>query len=623
MGRDNDLIPRFWFCLLFTFPFFVRKIDPMIGWLLATIVLAVGNWSYFKRAWQHKVSIYMLFSVSVGVLYLYSLFEGLFSAAPVQYYGAVASVTVLIHLEQLFEQHVLKKAARGMDRLIEKTPKMARKLFIDGHTEEVALDKIKEGDSVRVTAGELMPVDGVVYSGDCDVDESLITADAKPVHKDLGSSVFAGTKNLQGTCLVRVTRAGNHSIHAQMVEIATAALDAPSLKPQLADKMTFGVIVGAVFFSCIGFFFWSLFSGLASAVVVVSALCIALCPCALVLSSQLIKKIAVGEAVSQGIIMRSIGMLEEVAKCTSLVVNKNGTLTVGKPSIASVDPVAGVATDELLRLAASLEAKSIHPYARCILERAGTLTEALFEVEELQEVSGLGVKGKIDDEECLIGDEKLMQAIDLGYHKVRAEDMRKQGYIVLFCARGGKLAGIIVLSDPIRRGVKESVKEFKRHGFQLFCLSGDRRITVVQLVNALGFDRFQAEAPAEQKIHTVKKLQKEGKMVLMIGDPAKDLPALCQANVGVALGTKGKLHQENAPISLLEGTLASALRLLNLGKATNRIMTQNLVLCALYTAVVLLLALSGALSPNQGAICMLASTVVIGFSSLRLQKSLS
>lgn len=618
MERDKDLVPRFWFCVLFTFPFFVRKIDPTIGWLLATIVMVVGNWSFFKRAWQQKISTHMLFSLSVGILYLYSLLDGLLSAVPVHFYGTVAMVTVLINLEQLFEQHIEKKASSAFDALIAKTPKSARKLFIDGHTEEVSLDKIRDGDSVRVQAGELIPVDGVVYSGDCDVDESLINGDSKPVHKELGSVVYAATKNLHGTCLVRTVRAGAQSLHSQMIEIATSAINAPSLKPQLADRISFGVIVGAFFFSCVGFFFWSLFSGLANAVLVASAICIAVCPCALLLSSLLLKKIAIGKAASQGIVMRSTSMLEEVAKCTSLVVNKNGTLTVGKPAIASLDPADQITADELLRVAASLEAKSIHQYAKCILERAGSLTEALFEVEDLEEVSGLGIKGKIDDEECLIGDEKLMQAIDLGYLKVRAEDMRKQGYIVLFCAKGNRLLGIIVLSDPIRRGVKESLKEFKNHHFQLFCLSGDRRITVVQLVGSLGFDRFQAEAPAEQKIHTVKKLQKEGRMVLMIGDPAKDLPALCQANVGVALGTKGKLQQENAPISLLEGTLASALRLLNLGQKTRRIATQNLILCCGYTAVILLMALSGSLGPSQGALAMLISTIVIGYSSLRL-----
>lgn len=618
MERDKDLIPRFWFCLLFTFPFFVRKIDPTIGWLLATIVLVVGNWSFFLRGWKYKLSKEMLFSVSVGVLYIYSLFEGLLSANPILLYSQVASVTMIILLEQLFEQHADDQATQALQSLIQKTPTIARKLFSDGHTEEVAVDVLKDGDSIRVAQGELFAVDGVVYSGDADVDESLITGDAKLVHKELGSAVYAATINHKGTCLVRAIRSGKQSLFFQMLELITKTIAQPASQMQFAEKISSGAIVAAVMCSCVGFFFWSLFSGLANAVLVVSAICIAACPCALLLSSLLVKKLSIVGLAKQGIVVKSFEAFVEVAKCTMLVVNKNGTLTVGKPSIASLDPADGVLADELLKVAASLEATSVHAYAKCILERAGSLNESLFKVDELQEVSGLGIKGVIDDEVCVIGDERLVQGLELGYHKTRAEDMRKQGYIVLFCAKGQKLLGILVLSDPIRRGVKESVKEFKIQGFGLFCLSGDRRITVVQLVNALGFDRFQAEAPAEQKIFTVKKLQNEGKQVLMIGDPVKDAAALCQANAGVALGTKGNLLQEQAPITLLAANLTSALDLVAYAKKTNGIMTQNQFISIAVTVIAVLLALFGALTPVEGGVYMLISTVILGYNSLRL-----
>ncbi len=620
---DKDLIPRFWFCVLFTFPFFVRRIDPTIQWLLATIVLVVGNWSFFQRAWTQKLSRYTLFSVSVTILYVYSLFEAFLAKTPQLLYGMAASVTVLILLEQLFEQHIHEKGSAALRKLNSKEPKKAHKLFVDGHTEEVAVTTLKEGDTVRVTPGDIVPVDGVIFSGEALVEESFISGSEIPVRKELGSAVYAAAKNLEGTCLVRAIRAGKQSLHSQMIEIARVALQSSSPLLKKVDKIASSIIFGLLVLSCVSFFFWSLFSDFANAALVVSSLCIAVCPCALVLAGSLVRRVAIGEAANQGIVIKSSSALEEVARCTILVVNKNGTLTVGKPVIASLDPVEGVSSDELLKIAASLEATSIHPFGRCIVEKAGILDEPLFSVDALQEVSGLGIKGKIDQQECLIGDEKLMQDIDLSYLKVRAEDMRKQGYIVLFCAKGQKLLGIVVLSDPIRRDVKDSVKAFKAEGFQLFCLSGDRRITIVQLVNTLGFDRFQAEAPTEQKIFTIKKLQKEGKVVLMVSDPATDSAALSQANAGVALGTKGNMLEEGAPITLLDPTLSSALRLLAFSKKTRQILNQNIVLSCGYMVVVFFMALFGSLGPSHGAFYMLLSTMVIGYNSLRLSQSSS
>ncbi len=615
---DKDLIPRFWFCLLFTFPFFVRRIDPSIQCLLATIVLAVGNWSFFQKAWQQKVSTYTLFSLSVGILYIYSLFEGLFSAAPVLYYGMVASVTMVILLEQLCEQHIRTKASLSLTKLVQRAPTKAHKLLIDGRSEEIEVADLKNGDTIRLGADDIVPVDGVIFSGDCDVEESLISGDTKLVHKVLGSTVYAASKTIKGSCLVRAVRTGKDTFYAQMQEIVNQSIVTPSSMQEIIDKIAFAQIIGAIVLSIILFLFWTLFSGLANAVLVVSALCISICPCAILLASSVVKKISLREAARQGIVIRSVKAFENLAACDILVANKNGTLTVGKPSIVSVDPSEGVVADELLLIAASLEAKSHHPYAVCIVEKAAAIDHTLFKVEELQEVPGLGIKGKIDETLCLIGDEKLMQGIDLGFHKMRAEDMRKQGYIVLFCAKGQKLLGVIVLSDPIRRGVKETLKSFKEEGIGLFCLSGDRRITVVQLVNALGFDRFQAEAPATQKILTVKKLQNEGKTVLMIADPINDAQALNQANAGVALGTRGQLLNEAWPISLLDANFTSALRLLNLSKSLQSINKQNIFISCSTTFILLIMATFGSLGPSHGAFYMMISVLVVGYNSLRL-----
>ncbi|MCE5294546.1 MAG: heavy metal translocating P-type ATPase [Chlamydiales bacterium] len=616
---NRDLVPRFWFCLLFTFPFLVRKIDPLIGALLGTIVLVVGNWSFFYRAYKNPFSVYTLFCMSVGLLYVYSVLEALLASAPVPYFGMVASVTTIILLEQLVEQNMLKIAASSLKSFVDKAPLIAHKLFNDGRIVEVKVEEVKEGDSVRVTQGDIIPVDGVIFSGDAFVDESFITSDKKPVLKELGAQVFAGSINRKGTCLVRAIRSGTNSLHAQVAELAKKDDSSSSGQFQLADKIATGAIFVTIALSCICLLFWSLFSGVANGVLVASTLAIGLCPCALLLSNALIKSMAIGEAALQGFAIHSMKALGEIATCNILVVNKNGTLTVGKPTLASLDPVSGVTANELLQIAAGLESNSTHAYAKTILDKAKGLDIPSIEVEDVQEVPGLGIQGKIGEDVCLIGDEKLMQSIDLGYHKNRAEDMRKQGYVVLFCARASKLLGILVLSDPIRRDVKDSLKKFKEEGFTLFCLSGDRRIAVVQLVHSLGFDRFQAEAQRTQKVYTVQKLQKEGKKVLMIGDPLIDLEALNQADAGVALGTKGDLLAEHAPISLLGGNLSSALHLLAFGKKIKNILFQNITFSCVYMFIIACLTLLEYLGPTYGAICTLVSTIIISINTLRLQ----
>ncbi|MBS0636279.1 MAG: cation-translocating P-type ATPase [Verrucomicrobia bacterium] len=521
------------------------------------------------------------------------------------FYKLVATVTILILLEQLFESYFLRDVDSILERLSNEMPKTANKLLIDGRSEVVAVDALKEGDTVRIVEGEWVPVDGVLFSGEADVEEY-----GQTVHKVIGSHLYAASKVVKGTALVRTIR--EKSLHSQRVEIASTV----SFQQQIPDLLF--IVLGGL--ACLIFLFSALFSGFADGAAHISAVLLAVCPAALLLSDQLVKKATLAQAALDGIVIRSFKVFSEAANCNMLVVNKNGTLTVGRPSIVSLDHVEGVNPDELLQVAASLEAAAVHPYAQCIVERAVGQNIALVEAENLEEVSGLGVKGKIAGEVCQIGDEKLLGHIDLSFYKTRAEDMRKQGYIVLFCAKGHKLLGIIVLTDPVRRDVKDTLKAFKNERFTLFCLSGDRRITVVQLVGALGFDRFQSEAPSAQKIYTVQKLQKEGRRILMVGDPHKDEAALVQANVGAALGTKGDLLQEKAPIVLLQGNLSSALTLFNLAKLSSSVMTQNRSLAYAFMAIFGLLALFGVIGPVYAAVYMLLSTLFVGLNTLRLQK---
>lgn len=590
-STNKDLIPRFWFCLLFTFPFFVRRLDVAVEWPLATIVLVAGNWSFFLAAKSDRYSKYMLFCVALALLYLYGL------------YGMVATVTLFVLLQEIFVHHITMRAKEAVAKLLARAPKKAKKLFLDGRTEEISCDEIKDDDTFRVAPGELVPVDGVLFSGDGVVDESFITGSDRPVEKVLGSQVYAATKNLKGTFLVRTIRTTKKSIYSQLVALAQ---DEPTGESGKA------FVVAAFAVAGVGFLFWALFSSLANAVLVASTLLVGLAPVAFILSSRLIKLAALGQAASQGIALRPGVTLDQVAACTTLVVNKNGTLTTGKPTIVSIDPANGATQGELLQVAASLEANSIHPYAVAIVDKAVHLSQLVVEVLQRQEVQGLGVKGVIGQDLCLIGDEKLVEGLELGYHKARAEDMRKQGYIVLFCAKGQKLLGCIVLSDPVRSDVKDALKAFKEEGFTLFCLSADRRVTVVQLVNALGFNRFQAEATAPQKVATIKKLQSEQRRVLMIGDPLE------QADVSVSLGTKGDLLQEKASITLLDPTLSAAVRLLALSKQYARIDRQNRLFIYSFMAYMLIAGLFGYTGPSHAALYMLLSTMAVGYNCLRI-----
>ncbi len=618
MKRDKDLQPRFWFSLLFTFPFFVRAIDPTIQWLLATIILVVGNYSFFQKAYKKSISIYTLFSASVGILYAYSLLEGLLSSHPTLYYGMVASLTTLILLEQLVEEHIENKVAERLQALSLNAPKKAVKLFPDGHSEEVAVDVLRSGDTLRIAAGDIVPVDGIVLADEVEVNESLISGVDVAIKKVLGSAVYAGTRTLSGSCLIRATRVSKKSLFVQILAIVKEALNSRSPIQERVSKLATGIMLGLFAFSFLIFLFWALFSSLASAILVLSTLFIAVCPCAMLLGAQIVSKMAIIEGARQGIVIKNVKSIIELASCNILVTNKNSTLTTGQPTIVSLDPAEGVSADELLITAASLEPKSLHPYALCIVEKAASLPQTLMEIEDIQEVPGLGVKGTLDGVTYLVGDEKLMGAIDTGYFKVRAEDMRKQGYIVLFCAKGQKLLGILVISDPIRPDVKDTLKTLKSEGLQLFCLSGDRRVTIVQLVHALGFDRFQAEAAPQEKIQTIRRLQKEGKTVLMVGDPVNDAEALAQADCGISLGTRGNMVEEKAPIVLISPTLSSSLRVFMLGKRASSILKQNIAISAGFMVVMLFMAAFGGLGPAHGAFYMMLSTLVVGYNSLRI-----
>ncbi len=604
--QASDLVPRFWFCVLFTFPFFVRHLEPSYQWLLATIVLFMGNWSFFYSAYTKKFSIYTLHSVAILTLYLYSL------VGKVPLYGTMCAVTVIFLLIRIVEQVIDKQKDVALEKKTKMAPKTAFKLLIDGRTEEIPVELLKEGDTIRVQQNELVPSDGILFSGECEVDESPLTGSKKPVQKVVGSSLLSGSLILKGSAFLRVARPGKMSFFQQVIDIVAAhfAKKLPLEKKVEEFSVQMGMAVLAL--AAVVFVFGSLFSEPSTGILMAVSLIVGLSPSALLFSSSLLSKLAVAEAANSGIVIRNPEAFDAAASCNMLVVNKNGTLTSAKPAIVSIDPVEDVKMHELLITAASLEVQSMHSYARCIVDKAKEEMLTLEEVQNIEEVPGLGIRGFFNGETLLIGDEKLMENIDLGYQKVRAEDMRNQGYIVLFCAKGGRLLGTLVLSDPVRGDVVNTLKVFKEDGFQLFCLSGDSRVTVVQLVNALGFDRFQAESNPSQKVETIKKLQREGKKVLMVGN---NIEAAKVADAGCYLGTRVDI---DAPILLLSGSLSSAQNLVAISQAAKKIWTQNSIALYLFMALMLLLSLLGSIGPTHAAFYLLLATTVVGINSLRV-----
>ncbi len=604
--ESSDLVPRFWFCLLFTFPFFVRNLEPSIQWLLATIVLFMGNWTFFYSVYREKISIYTLYSVAVLVLYLYSL-VGKFPL-----YGTMCAITVLFLLIQIVEQAIDKQKDIAIEKKKNMAPKSAFKLLIDGRTEEIPVDLLKVGDTIRIQQKDVIACDGILFSGESEVDESPVTGNKKSVLKVVGSDVLAGSKVLKGSAFVRATKTAKESVYEKVLA-NTEALFARKLPLEnRVGLFSSQVIIGSIVLGVIVFLFGSLFSEPSNAILMAVSLLIGLSPSALLFSSSLLSKLAIAEAANEGIVVQNPKAFDDAASCTMLVVNKNGTLTYAKPSIVSIDPVEDVKPHELLVAAASLEALSKHPYARCIVEKAREDMLTLDEVTSLEEVPGLGIRANIGQETLRIGDEKLMEGIDLGYYQRRAEDMRNQGYIVLFCAKGKKLLGTIVLSDPVRGDVVETLQAFKGDGFGLFCLSGDSRVTVVQLVNALGFDRFQAEANPIQKVETIKKLQREGKKILLI-DNNPELSRI--ADCGCIFASKVAV---DASITLLGGSLASLQNLVALSQSVKKIWMQNSVALYLFMGLMLILSLSGSIGPTYAALYLLLATVAVGINSLRV-----
>jgi Cu+-exporting ATPase len=658
-----DMTRRFWIGLVLTLPVFglemgshipAMGMDAMVppvisGWIqfaLATPVVLWAGWPFFQRARASLVNrhlnMFTLIALGAGTAYVYSLaasfVPGVFPAGfrmmngvvPV-YYEAAAVITVLVLLGQVLELRARDQTGGAIRALLNLAPKTARRLRYGGDDEEVPLDQVKIGDRLRVRPGDGVPVDGVVIEGKSAVDESMVTGESMPSPKGPPDKVIAGTVNGTGALVIRAEKIGSDTVLAHIVAMVAAAQRSRAPIQRIADTVA-GYFVPAVLAAAIiAFAVWAAWGpapALAYALIAAVSVVIIACPCALGLATPMSIMVGVGKGAGAGVLIKSAESLERMEKVDTLVVDKTGTLTEGKPRVTAVVPAQGFSEEELLRLAASLEKSSEHPLAAAIAAAAKEKSLEAEEPTEFTSVTGKGVTGKVAGRGVALGNAKLMtdQGIDLGDLAARADELRQKGATALFIGLDGKPGGIIGIADPIKATTLAALDALRNDGIHIVMLTGDNRTTAMAVAGQLGIDDVQADVLPEDKNRIVRKLRAEGKIVAMAGDGVNDAPALAEADVGIAMGTGTEVANQSAGVTLVKGDLAGIVRARALSRATMANIRENLVFAFVYNAVGIPIA-AGALYPSFGlllspmvaALAMSLSSVSVIANALRLR----
>jgi Cu+-exporting ATPase len=660
-ARDPELASmtlRFWIGLVLTAPLLAVSMGGMflhfvpasaslwIQFALATPVVVWGAWPFFARGWNslrtRHLNMFTLIGLGIFVAYTYSvvatLAPGIFppsfrghSGKPDVYYEAAASITVLVLLGQVLELRARSRTGAAIRALLDLAPKMARRLEPDGTERDTPLDQVHPGDRLRVRPGEKIPVDGVVFEGASAVDESMVTGESVPAAKTGGSKLIGGTVNGTGSMIMRAERVGSETLLAQIVKLVAEAQRSRAPIQRLADKVSGYFVPAVVSVAVLTFIAWALFGPeprMAHALVNAVAVLIIACPCALGLATPMAIMVGTGRGARAGVLVRNAEALEAMEKVDTLVVDKTGTLTEGKPRLISVVALSGVSESELLRLAASLERASEHPLAAALTAGASERGLQLAEVSEFRSLTGRGVVGKVEGREVAVGSQALFDELKIGGGELtkRADDLRRHGQTVMLVAIDGKAAGLIGVADPIKPSSVDAVSELRSQGIRIVMLTGDNRSTAEAVARQIGIDEFQAEVLPTKKAEVVKRLQVEGRVVAMAGDGINDAPALAQANVGIAMGTGTDIAMESGGITLLKGDLRGVVRARRLSQAVMRNIRQNLFFAFIYNSLGVPLA-AGVLYPFFGlllspiiaAAAMSFSSVSVISNSLRLR----
>ncbi|HUX25662.1 MAG TPA: copper-translocating P-type ATPase, partial [Burkholderiales bacterium] len=614
---------------------------------LSTPVVLWGGWPFFVRGWQSVVirhlNMFSLIALGVGVAWIYStvglLFPGLFPAGirtdgglvPV-YFEAAAVITALVLLGQVMELRARSRTSAAIKLLLGLTPKTARIVRADGREEDTPLEQVQPGDILRVRPGEKVPVDGIVTEGSSSVDEAMVTGEPIPVEKHAGERLIGATVNGTGSLLMRAERVGADTLLAQIVHMVSEAQRSRAPIQRLADTVA-GYFVPAVIAVALLTFavwwFWGPEPRLAHAMINAVAVLIIACPCALGLATPMSIMVGTGRGATAGVLIKSAEALEVLEKVNTLVTDKTGTLTLGKPQLTAVVATEGLGENAILRLGASLERASEHPLAAAIIAAAEKKGLALTVVDGFESHTGKGVSGRIDGRLVAIGNAKLLEALKIvaGALGEQAEAMRADAQTVVFVAVDGKLAGLIGVADPIKDTTAEAIRQLHEEGLEVVMLTGDSQATADAVGRKLGIDRVIAGVLPEQKSELVKKLQAEGRIVAMAGDGINDAPALAQAQVGIAMGTGTDVAMESAGVTLVKGDLRGIVRARRLSRATMRNIRQNLFFAFVYNALgvpiaagVLYPVFGLLLSPIIAAAAMSFSSVSVVSNALRLNR---
>jgi Cu+-exporting ATPase len=617
-----------------------------IKFALATPIVFWCAWPFFQRAWasvlNRSPNMFTLIALGVGAAYGYSLVAtfapGLFPASLRQhggmipvYYEAAAVVTVLVLLGQVLELRAREKTGGAIRALLKLAPKTARRLRADGTDEEVSLDQVHVGDRLRVRPGEAVPVDGSVTEGTSSVDESMVTGESMPVEKKPAAKVIGGTINGTGALVITAEKVGADTILSRIVHMVADAQRSRAPIQRLADSVAAWFVPAVMLSAALAFAAWMIWApapALGVAVVAAVSVLIIACPCALGLATPMSIMVGVGKGASAGVLIKNAEALERFEKVDTLVVDKTGTLTEGKPRVTAVVPAAGFDESAVLSFCASLEKSSEHPLAAAILSAATDRKVALQEFTNFSSVTGKGVTGTIAGRQVAVGNAGLLKdrGVASADIEARADTLRKDGATALFVAVDDKPAGIIAVADPIKATTMASLDALRKEGLRIVMVTGDNRTTAQAVASKLGITEVEAEVLPDQKNAIVRRLKSEGRVVAMAGDGVNDAPALAEADVGIAMGTGTDVAIQSAGITLVKGDLAGIARARALSHATMRNIRENLVLAFVYNVVgipvaagVLYPAFGILLSPIIAAAAMSLSSVSVIGNALRLR----
>lgn len=655
---------RFWVCLALTLPVFVIAMSHAIpgvtlhqilsktaqNWaqlVLATPVVLWGGWPFFVRGYKSlvtwRLNMFTLISIGTGVAWGYSIvatlapqifpeaFRGPQGNVAV-YFEAAAVIVTLVLLGQMLELRARQRTSGAIKALLGLAPKTARIVGEDGSEDDIPLEEVQKGDRLRVRPGEKVPVDGILQEGSSSVDESMITGEPLPAKKGKGDQVTGGTLNKSGTFIMEAERVGRETMLAQIVKMVSEAQRSRAPIQGLADKVAGWFVPAVVGASILTFIVWTLVGPeprLAHALVNAVAVLIIACPCALGLATPMSIMVGTGHGATHGVLIKNAEALETMEKIDTLVVDKTGTLTEGKPRLTEVEATDDFSEEDVLRLAASLEQGSEHPLAEAIVAEAKERELELSSVDDFDAKTGKGVIGRTGETKVAVGNLKLFEelSIDAGDLVEKAENLRKNGATAMFVAIDGKPAGLLGVSDPIKEATPDAIKTLQQQGIRVVMLTGDSETTAKAVAEKLGIDEVEAEVSPDRKNEIVAQFQDEGRMVAMAGDGINDAPALAQAHVGIAMGSGTEVAMESAGITLVKGDLTGIVKAVSLSRATMRNIRQNLFFAFIYNSLGVPIAagilypfFGILLSPMIAAAAMSMSSVSVVGNALRLRR---